>query len=192
MQTKVPVVLLCLACVGLLFVAGALRVSHPHATPSNQPMVLVFQQTGASYAPSERISAVRIVSSSAETLSDSDIVRLSSLIISEHNPEVKVEVAEAIGKVAAAHNKGSADAGRKEEEMLTALASAFTTEAEPSVRAKIVSAASAFNDSRAADLIAKGEQDNSQEVRAAAKTARQERDNRRLLQSQWPLSFKWK
>ncbi len=192
MQSKVPVVLLCLACIGLLFVAGALRVSHPHATPSNQPMVLVFQQTGASYAPQERISAVRTVSSSAETLSDSDIVRLSSLIISEHNPEVKVEVAEAIGKVAAAHNKGSADAGRNEQEMLTALASAFTTEAEPAVRAKIVSAASAFNDSQAADLIAKGEQDSSQEVRAAAKTARQERDNRRLLKSQWPLSYRWK
>ncbi len=192
MQSKVPVIILCFVCAGLLFVAGALRINHPHATPSNQPMVLVFQQTGASFAPSERISAVRTVSSSASTLSDADIGRLSSLITSEHNPEVKVEVADAIGKVAAAHNKGSNDAGRNEKEMLVALSSAFATEAEPAVRAKIVSAAAAFNDSQAADLIAQGEKDRAEEVRTAARAAREQRDNRRLLQSQWSLSYKWK
>lgn len=192
MQTKVPIVILCILGAGLLFVAGALRVNHPHATPSNQPMVLVFQQTGAAYAPNERISAVRSISSSASTLSDADVGRLSSLIVSEHNPEVKVEVADAIGKIAAAHNKGSNDAGRNEQEMLSALSGAFATEAEPAVRAKIVSAAAAFNDSQAADLIARGEKDGAQEVRAAAKAARDQRDNRRLLQSQWSLSYKWK
>lgn len=196
MYSRVQTALMCLAGAGLLFTAAVLRINHAHVPDqlhvSNQPMVLVFQQTSAAYAPAERISAVRTVSLSAATLSDADITRLSSLIGSEHNPEVKVEVADAIGKVANVRSQGTTDVGRHEQEMLAALQTAFSEEAEPMVRAKIVSAAAAFNDSQAAELIARGEQDGSQEVRVAASTARKERDSRRLLAAQWPLSFKWK
>jgi hypothetical protein len=129
----------------------------------------------------ERLQAAKWLGQQEASLSSELVQTMGQSLRTDTDPTVRAAVAASFGQLAAKQNASSAGAGPKEPQMLEILSAAYEAESNPSVRARIMTAAGEFKDPSAVSLLNRGLVDSDPGVREAAQMSKQARYKKFLV-----------